>query len=787
MPNAPAGTPTRDLTSLAQRISGAWDVLRGRAFGPGEPMAAQGTIEERDAGPRQFQYPYAINRSITPRRDFGHTPFQQLRSLATNYDVAALCIAARIEQMCGLSLSFVAKDKRHQRDLQENCNEAEAFWASPDKLNDWQTWLSQLLYELFSTDATSVYKRRDLTGGRLYGLDLVDGATIKPLLDDRGRTVAYQQVLYGLPMSNYNRAGTDAPDEELPTFSRRELLYKPRWTRTFTPYGFPPTEWITVRVNTALRKQAFDLGYFTDGNIPAGLASPPDGSIDPDTMRKFEEAFNAALDGDAGRLNRIKFVPWKLDYKEFRQFSYDTKLDRWMLGITCAAYGISPQELGFVEDVNRANGEMQENINERRGLGPLKRWLKSIIDPITTAELGLMGIEAQFGGGESEDQARQATVDKTYWDMGVVSADEVRALRYGDVLDGDAPGSKAPDAPPTPAVVESEMVERVLKYSKQTEQKRKRYDTMRTNSPKHQQRRKARSAVRAAVERGDLKPASQRTCARCDAKATEYHHVSYDKKGGLDVEPICGSCNTRLSHKEPRKAFTKLEKGATEPWQWPERTDRETTAADSIRRAYDAQEKRITAVLKDAGVGGLDGAFWQAEAQQFEQIVLPVFDDTMLAGATAGIERLGVGVGWSNVNVMILKHAREQAAQVAHDETDATQRAVDQLIADWVASGGGDMKHLIERIAKVWPNHRADAAAITTITNVFSEGQRAAWEASGVVKGYRINTASDSHVCVICQRHDREEYSVADRANLPSFHWRCRCDIDPVVKGADEL
>lgn len=688
MPKSPV--PPRDLTSLAHRISGAWDVLRGRAFGPGDPMTVHGTPDEQATGPRQFQYPVTVNRSLTPRSDYGLTPFQQLRALAANYDVAALCINARIEQMCGVPLTFVAKDKRQQRNLQDRCNEAEAFWASPDKFNDWQTWLSQVLYELFSTDAVSLYKRPDVAG-RLFGLDPVDGATIKPLLDERGRTVAYQQVLYGLPMSDYRRAEADAPDEQLESFSRNELIYKPRWTRTFTPYGSPPTEWIVMRVNTALRKQSFDLGYFSDGNIPAGIATPPDGTIDPDTMRKFEEAFNATLDGNAARLNRIKFVPWKLDYKEFRQFSYDTKLDRWMLGITCAAYGISPQELGFVEDVNRANGEVQENINERRGLGPLKRWLKSIIDPITTNDLGLLGIEAQFGGGESEDHATQASTDKTYWDMGVISADEVRALRYGDVLDGNAPNDKRPSPDTTNAV-----------------------------------------------------------------------------SGPLPM--VVG----------------KLEKADDAEWMWSEREHYEHDAQHLIAAAYDAQYKRIKVRLEGDGADSLDDNFWATEQGLFVQAVLPLFDTTAQEGATIAADRLGIALDWTGLNPEILRCAREHAHSFAQTETDATKRAVTELVLEWTASGA-NFKVFLDRVAKVWPDQRFKAAGVTAVTRILSAAQRLAWEASEVVKGYRINTVMDSHVCPICQAKNRNEFSIRDTSGLPPLHWGCRCDIDPVVKGPDEL
>jgi hypothetical protein len=688
MPKAPRGVQPRDLSRLAGRLGAAMDVLRGRQFGPGEPIAPQSApdSEEQTAGPRQWEYPVSVNRSTQPRREDGRLmPFEQLRNLAASYDVAALCIATRIEEVQGLPFAVVAKDKRRQRELQPWCDQAEAFWQQPDRLSDFPSWLSMMLYDLFTIDALTLYKRPDL-GGRLYGLDVVDGSTIKPVLDDRGRTVGYQQVLHGYPMSDYSRPSANEPGEQLPNWSTQQLLYKPRWVRSFTPYGFPPTEWIILRINMALRKQGYDLAWFTDGNIPDSWMSPPV-NMQPEEIMKFEEWFNATLEGLDGARRKVRFLPFPADPKEMKGFSYDTQLDRFMMGITCASYGVTPAELGFVEDVNRSNGEQQENINERRGLGPLKRWMKqTIFDPVTHNDLDpvdesqsvstpgqptrprtspMKMIEAQWQGGESEDRLKTAQADKIYAELGTITPGELRPLRFGDVLDGTLPTPPAAVAPPeqpgTPSVMADEPVGEPVA-----------------------------------------------------------------KRDGDDVDP-----------------FT-------------DRAAKERAAQRIFEALYAGQMKRIHAVLQEhegelAAWQETDWykQMWADELSQLQQLALPFYDDMLTLGAQAGADRLGIGVDWSLVNKDVLRYAKEEAARFSADVNTTSRGQLDQLIADWI-EGGGTFKDLKARSVRAWTGPRPKVAAVTELTRIYAQGNRIAWAASGVVKGWRWRTAVDDRVCPIC-------------------------------------
>ena len=96
-----------------------------------------------------------------------------------------------------------------------------------------------LLEDMLVIDAATLYPRYT-RGGSLYSLDIIDGATIKPLIGEDGRSPeppdpAYQQILHGVSAAD---------------FSADELLYLPRNVRAHRLYGMSPVEQIALTVKS---------------------------------------------------------------------------------------------------------------------------------------------------------------------------------------------------------------------------------------------------------------------------------------------------------------------------------------------------------------------------------------------------------------------------------------------------------------------------------------------------------------------------------------------------------
>ena len=224
---------------------------------PGQPLTPSAPPGTQ---PRLLDYAIGINTQVKPRATTKIT-FETLRQLADTCDVLRLVIETRKDQIEALDWQIRPRADTSTSLDDPRIKDIQAFFLKPDKRMSWNGWLRALLEDLFVLDAVAIYKRRD-RAGRLYSLDLINGATIALKLDGTGRTplapdVAYQQVIKGVPAVD---------------FCTDELIYAIRNPRTDSPYGRGPVEQIISTVNIALRRAASQLGYYTDGNVNTGIA-----------------------------------------------------------------------------------------------------------------------------------------------------------------------------------------------------------------------------------------------------------------------------------------------------------------------------------------------------------------------------------------------------------------------------------------------------------------------------------------------------------------------------------
>jgi len=389
-------------------------------FGPLEPLAPM--APPSTAG-RQFDYPSGYNIVTTPRSN-EPISFEQLRGLADAYDLLRLVIETRKDQIARMRWTIrplagsgvSAKDPRVAA--------ARAFFARPDREHGWDAWLRMVVEDLLVIDAACLYPRRDL-GGQLYALEPIDGATIKRVLDDRGRTPqppfpAYQQVLKGLPAVDY-RAD--------------ELIYMPRNPRSHRVYGFSPVEQVVMTINVALRRQLHQLQYYTEGNVPEALIGVPE-TWTPEQIGQFQAYWDALLEGDSAQRRHARFVPATISksFIQTKDAALKDDYDEWLARVICFAFSVSPQALS--QSMNRATAETALDQALAEGLGPLMSWVKDLIDRALADFLGCPDLEFAWAEGREIDPLTQAQINQIYLAAGVLTKDEVRAM-LGVGADGE--------------------------------------------------------------------------------------------------------------------------------------------------------------------------------------------------------------------------------------------------------------------------------------------------------------------------------------------------------------
>ncbi|MDO5686764.1 MAG: phage portal protein [Neisseria sp.] len=405
-----AGFITRAARGVRYMFTGDW-------FGAGTPPAP---IAPESVRGRQHDFPAFINTAGNKPRQNDPISFEQLRALADNYDLLRMIIERRKDQIAKLDWTIQRRDlagthHNESSDKDRRVDEIVAFFRQPDKEHTWDDWLRMLLEDLLVIDAPCIYPRYT-KGGSLYALEPMDGATIKRVLDDTGRTpippqTAYQQILKGMAAIDY---------------SRDELLYRPRNPRTFKVYGYSPVEQVITTVNIALRRQMHQLEYYRSGSVPDALIGVPD-TWGVEEIRRFQEYWDLLLSGELAERRKMKFLPGDLarNFVETKQTPLKDEYDEWLARVVCFCFSIEPTP--FVKQQNRAVADTAREQSLSEGLVPLQKWVKSLIDDVLARFLDAPEYEFIWDDEDSIDPKAQADINCQYVAAGILTADEVRA------------------------------------------------------------------------------------------------------------------------------------------------------------------------------------------------------------------------------------------------------------------------------------------------------------------------------------------------------------------------
>ena len=390
-------------------------------FSPGYPLVPP----ERERV-RVWDFPVGYNTIYTPRA-YDPIGFFELRALAESHDITRLAIETRKDQIEKLDWTIRPRSgKTPAADAAQRIAALTEFWRRPDGEQSFGTWLRELLEDLLVLDAPCLEVRRN-RGGDFIGLDIVDGATIKVLIDDTGRrprppAPAYEQIIHGRPWR---------------LLTSDDLIYLPRNPRPHKAYGFGPCEQIVMTINIGLRRQLMQLQHFTEGNVPPGLVNAPDG-WNAEQIRQFQEWFDSLLAGNTGGRTRLVWAPTGARYQAFKEAPYKDEFDEWLARIVCYAFSLPPN--AFVRQQNRATAETAQEASLEEGLAPLTGWVKRLIDGVVQDRMGHQDLEFVWSDMRPANPKDQAAMLDIYVKDGVYAVNEARdILGLPPVEGGDRP------------------------------------------------------------------------------------------------------------------------------------------------------------------------------------------------------------------------------------------------------------------------------------------------------------------------------------------------------------
>jgi hypothetical protein len=448
-------------------------LLANVPFAPGLPLIP-GALNPLNPNtgrpdPRRFEYLVAQNINVSENR---LVPFKTLRAAADQIDILRRCIEVRKAKLTGLEWDIVLTDSASERISAESGGShlramADArdkfapeiarmrkFWETPDPANGlgFTDWLSMAIEEMDVLDALAVWPQATV-GGDIRGFQILDGSTIKPLIDDRGMRPdpsvgpAFQQILYGFPRSEFTATIDDeAADGE---FSSDEIAYLVRNRRANTVYGYSPTERALPMADIYLRRQQWLRAEFTDGVMPKTfLELPESANLTPEQIRAYENIFNDDLAGQTEQRNRMRFLlpGATLKFEEGYQEKFSDRLDDYLITSITGHFGVLPTEIGFSAKGGMGSSGHQAGeaeAAEQIGTIPTARWLSEQISNLSYRWLGMpRELEFRLAPSErsnTEEAAKRDDIRKRSAGMTVNEGRADLGLPLIDAAEADMP------------------------------------------------------------------------------------------------------------------------------------------------------------------------------------------------------------------------------------------------------------------------------------------------------------------------------------------------------------
>lgn len=290
----------------------------------------------------------------------------------------------------------------------------------------WGTYLDDLL----DLDAGVIWKGRNVSG-ELTELYSYDGGRFLWKIDQHGILDHYLQFSFLFP--------TSAP---LP-FDKDELIYgKMGVNNDMYPYGWSPLQSIQQIIEIMIQSARQNKEFFENNSIPDGLAQV---DMDQDALDRFRAYWQQQTKGQGSKLVftnvPVNFVPMTMSRKDMQWLEGE----KWYFHLIFGAYGLSPAEVGFYDDVNRASQEGQERTTVKNAIRPYLVHIADKINREIIPEL-IDHKELEFRWFPKDDQAEKLEHEQTMAKLNanVITINEVRTMEGKEPVEwGDQPMAMA--------------------------------------------------------------------------------------------------------------------------------------------------------------------------------------------------------------------------------------------------------------------------------------------------------------------------------------------------------
>ncbi len=172
---------------------------------------------------------------------------------------------------------------------------------------------------------------------------------------------------------------------------------------------------------------------FTDGNMPPGLLTAPQG-WNPDQIAQYQEWFDSILSGNLANKRKMMWGPDGAKYQRFIEPPLKDDFDEWLARVTCFAFSIPPTP--FTKTQNRGEQLATKEAGLEEGLAPLMGWVKRLVDQVIQRRMGHGDLEFVWSDERPIDELDRAKIVDMKLATGRLTLNEARDEDGMDPVEG---------------------------------------------------------------------------------------------------------------------------------------------------------------------------------------------------------------------------------------------------------------------------------------------------------------------------------------------------------------
>lgn len=221
-------------------------------------------------------------------------------------------------------------------------------------------------------------------------------------------------------------------------FGKREIVWGGLTPRTDSIYEQSPIEILYNQILTLVYGAEYNLDFYLNNNLPTGILTLQGASPDQAKTMRSQMETQFMTNDEFGNYKKKHFkIPISGYEAKFTQLQMSSKemevieQQKWFTRLVWGVFGVTSDDMGIIEDSNKAISENQSNVTKRKAIKPFLRMFEYIINIQIMPEFNHPEYEFKFEDYDLEEDRKKHELWQMQINMGIRTPEDIATQELG--------------------------------------------------------------------------------------------------------------------------------------------------------------------------------------------------------------------------------------------------------------------------------------------------------------------------------------------------------------------